>query len=556
MYRIKILAVLGLMASITVKAQSSHNFEVSKNLEIFNSLYTTLDKYYVDTLKADRQIGDAINYMLDGLDPYTEYFPEQDTKDLETMTTGKYAGIGALIGYDKAQDRCFIREPYENMPAANAGVQPGDVVMSIDGKDTGKKGTAEVADYTSQVSAALRGEPNTEITLVVQRPGVGELTFKFRRSAIQMPAVSYAGMVTDSIGYILLRSYTQNCSAEVLSALNALKQSGARSLILDLRNNGGGLAMEAVNIVNLFVPKGKVILQMRGKTKDSNSSYAARNEPSDTKIPIVVLVNGFSASSSEITCGAMQDLDRAIIVGERTYGKGLVQQSRQLPYGGLLKLTTSHYYIPSGRCIQALDYSHRGKNGEVYRTPDSLTHVFHTANGREVRDGGGITPDVESKADSVPNLLIYLQNSAELVNYIALYRSRHATIAPAAAFSLTDADYEDFKKYLGQSAFSYDQQTFKALQDLKKIARFEGYDRTAGAEIKALESKLKHNLATDLDVWKDDVKKLLAEEICHAYYFQRGAVACRLRDDKQLNDAISVLRRPDVYRSILRGRKK
>lgn len=536
-------------------AQDDHNFEVSKNLEIFNSLYKTLDLYYVDTLKADRQIGDAIGYMLDGLDPYTEYYPEQDTKDLETLTTGKYAGIGAIISYDKKYDRCVIREPYENMPAAVAGLIPGDVILSIDGKDTGVKGSKQTEDYTASVSKSLRGDPNTEINIVVDRIGRGNLTFKFRRAAIQLPAVSYAGMLTDSVGYIYLRTYTQNCSDEVLRTMNTLKQKGAHSLILDIRDNGGGLALEAVNIVNLFIPKGKLILQMKGKTKDSNSSYFTRNEVADAKIPVVVLVNGGSASSSEITCGALQDLDRAVVLGERTFGKGLVQQPRQLPYGGLLKLTTSHYYIPSGRCIQALDYSHRGKNGEVYRTPDSLTHVFHTAAGRPVRDGGGITPDVEVKSDSLPNLIVYLQNSTQLIDYIAQFRSQHPTIAPADRFSVSDEDYEAFKKFLSESDFSYDQQTYKVLQELKKIARFEGYDRTASGEIAALESKLKHNLAEDLDAWKTEVKQLLNEEICHNYYYQRGAIMNKLGHDRQISAAVKLLRTPEAYYKILKAKK-
>lgn len=555
MNRIKFF-VLFLVTSLScLAAQDDHNFEVSKNLEIFNSLYKNLDLYYVDTLNAGRQIGDAIGYMLDGLDPYTEYYPEQNTKDLETLTTGKYAGIGAVISYDKKYDRCVVREPYENMPAAVAGLLPGDVILSIDGKDTGTKGAKVTEDYTAAVSKSLRGDPDTEITVVVDRIGKGKLTFKFRRATVQLPAVSYAGMVTDSIGYIYLRTYTQNCSDEVLNTLNRLKQKGARSIIFDIRDNGGGLAIEAVNIVNLFVPKGKLILQMKGKTKEANSSYFTRNEVADAGIPVVVLVNGGSASSSEITCGALQDLDRAVILGERTFGKGLVQQPRRLPYGGLLKLTTSHYYIPSGRCIQALDYSHRGKNGEAYRTPDSLTHVFHTAAGRPVRDGGGITPDVEVKSDSIPNLIVYLQNSTQLINYIARYRSQHPTIAPAERFSVSDEDYEAFKKFLSESDFSYDRQTFRALQELKKIARFEGYDRTAGDEIKALESKLKHNLAEDLDAWKVEVKQLLNEEICHNYYYERGAIVSKLRHDPQLSAAVRLLRSPETYHKILQVKK-
>ena len=546
------LFFLFLLAAVSASAQKdNHNFEVSKNLEIFNSIYKTLDLYYVDTLQAEKQIEETINYMLGGLDPYTEYFPEKDTHDLETLTTGKYAGIGALIRYNKAKDRCVVSEPYENQPAANAGVRAGDIILNIDGKAVPTKGKQAVNDYTSSVSSSLRGDPDTEIKLVVYRPGEGEKTFNFKRAAIQLPAVPYYGMVTDSIGYIYLSTFTKDCYQKVEQALKELKGKGARSLVFDLRGNGGGLAIEAVHIVNLFVPKGKLILQMKGKTKSANSSYTTRHEPEDLQIPIVVLVNGQSASSSEITCGALQDLDRAVIMGERTFGKGLVQQPRQLPYGGLLKLTTSHYYIPSGRCIQALDYSHRGQNGEAYRTPDSLTHVFHTANGREVRDGGGISPDITVKGDSLPNLLTYLRLSDEFLDFATNYRISHPSIAPAATFSISDKDYEAFKDSLVKSNFTYDRQTYKALQELKKIASFEGYDKTAAAEIEALEKKLQHNLAGDLDTWKKQVTQLLNAEICGRYYYQRGTLENSLRTDSVLHRAINLLRHPQEYKAIL-----
>ncbi|MBP3764350.1 MAG: S41 family peptidase [Bacteroidaceae bacterium] len=542
---------LGLLLALPLAAQQNHNFEVSKQLDIFNKIYKSLDLYYVDTLNAEQRVGDAIGYMLEGLDPYTEYYNEQDASQLETMTTGKYAGIGSIIGYNKKYDRCVVKEPYENQPAANAGVRQGDVILSIDGKAIDKKGDTPTDKYTASISNALRGDPDTEIVLVVDRPGVGEMTFQFRRASIQMPAVAYSSMLTDTTGYIVLSTFTRDCSQEVKRALRQLKEQGARNLVLDLRGNGGGLAIEAVNVVNLFVPKDKLILQMKGKNKSANSSYSTRWQPEEPDMPVVVLVDGASASSSEITCGSLQDLDRAVIMGERTYGKGLVQQPRQLPYGGMLKLTTSHYYIPSGRCIQALDYSRRGQSGEVYRTPDSLTHEFRTAAGRIVRDGGGITPDVEVKQDSMPTLLAYLQNSYELSEYIALYRAKHDTIAPAATFTITDGDYEEFKQFLAGSDFTYDRQTYKALQELKKIARFEGYDRTAGDEIKALEAKLEHNLAQDLDAWKPYVVRLLNEEICRDRYFTRGAIENGLRDDRVVQAAVRLLRHPDEYRAIL-----
>ncbi len=549
--RYKLLLFCILTTSVLSAQKGNHNFEVSKNLEIFNAIYKTLDLYYVDTLQADKQIGETINYLLDGLDPYTEYYPEKDTRDLETLTTGKYAGIGALIRYDKKKDRCIISEPYENQPAAKAGVRAGDIILSIDGKAVGTKGKQAVSDYTSDVSGRLRGDPNTEINLTVKRPGEGEKTFRFMRAAIHLPAVPYYGMVANDVGYIYLSTFTKDCYQDVEQALKDLKGKGARSLVLDLRGNGGGLAIEAVHIVNLFVPKGKLILQMKGKTQSANSSYTTRHEPKDLQIPLVVLVNGQSASSSEITCGALQDLDRAVVMGERTFGKGLVQQPRQLPYGGLLKLTTSHYYIPSGRCIQALDYSRRGQNGEVYRTPDSLTHVFHTANGRKVRDGGGITPDVIVKGDSLPNLLSYLRVSDQFFDFATRYHATHPSIGAAATFSISDADYEAFKDSLAKSDFTYDRQTYKALQELKKIARFEGYDKSAEAEIQALEKKLQHNLPGDLDTWKKHVKQMLNAEICGRYYYQRGTLENGLHADSVLHKAIRLLHTPKDYRRIL-----
>ena len=544
------LLAAGLCAPI-VKAQKNHDFEISKQLEIFNSIYKNLDLYYVDTIQAEKQIGDAINYLLDGLDPYTEYYPEQETSSLETMTTGKYAGIGALIGYYKAKDRCRVNELYEDQPAAKAGVRVGDVIMSIDGIDIPQKGSQAVDKYTASISEKLRGDPNTEITLVVDRPEQGLLTLKFLRAAIQRPAVPYYDMLTDSIGYIMLSTFTRDCYLSVQQALRSLKERGAKSMVLDLRDNGGGLAVEAVNIVNLFVPKGRLILQMKGKTPSANSNYTTRHDPDDLQIPLVVLVNGHSASSSEITCGALQDLDRAVVMGERTYGKGLVQQPRELPYGGLLKLTTSHYYIPSGRCIQALDYSRREQNGEAYRTPDSLTHIFHTAAGREVRDGGGISPDVTSKGDSLPNLLSYLRLSDPFFDFVTHYRATHPSIAQARDFSITDEDYQLFRDSLLKSNFTYDRQTYNALQSLKRIAKFEGYDKSAAPEIEALEKKLAHNLAGDLDTWEKQVRQLLSAEICSRYYYEKGMIENMLKADQTITDAISLLRKPEEYRKIL-----
>ncbi len=533
--------------------QKSNAYKVGRNIDLFNQVYKTLDEYYVDTLNADKIIPDAIQYMLEGLDPYTEYISAEDALSIQTLTTGKYAGIGAVIRYYKDKDRCIIYEPYENMPAAKAGLQSGDVIIAIDGKDVGKKGNTATDKYVSTISNLLRGDPETTLTVQIERPGTSQpLTFEVHRANISMQAVPYTTMIAGNIGFIKLTTFTKGCSDMVLTALKDLKSQGAKSLILDLRDNGGGLAIEAVNLVNLFVPKNKLILSMKGKYKSSNVKYFTSNIPEDLHIPLVVLVNGQSASSSEITCGALQDLDRAVILGERTFGKGLVQQPHELPYGAVLKLTTSHYYIPSGRCIQALDYSRRSVTGEAYRTPDSLTKVFRTAGGREVRDGGGISPDIVSKPDSLPNLIYYLQASDQLQEYCNQYRSTHLSISPPDKFSLSDNDFEEFKKFLLGSDFSYDRQTFKALQELRKIAEREGYEKSARPEFDALEKKLSHDLSYDLDLWKKEIIQQLNAELCLRYHFRKGYYASLIPHDPVVQAAAKILQTPEKYNNTLK----
>lgn len=556
MKRIFLTLLTGVLLALPAAAQKNHNFEIAKNLDIFNALYKELDLHYVDTLDAEKLIGEAIAYMLSGIDPYTTYYSEKDTKDLRLMTTGKYAGIGSIIQYYKKKDRCMLSEPYEHMPAAEAGLKAGDIILSIDGKDTGVKGDKDLGDYTSSVSDALRGEPGTTFTLVVERPGSPKpLSFKITRRSIQLPAVPYYGMVTDSTGYIILSSYTENCARDVRRAMVELKQQGAQSFILDLRGNGGGLLSEAVEIVNFFVPRGKEIVSTKGKIKTANSTYKTTKEPFDLDIPLAVLVDQGTASASEITSGALQDFDRAVIIGNRTYGKGLVQQPRNLPYKGVLKLTTSKYYIPSGRCIQAIDYKHRNADGSAGRVPDSLTHVFYTEAGREVRDGGGITPDIQVKADSLPNLIVYLSPSMKtgdvLFDFVTDYTQRHAQIGPAEDFDISDEEYELFKKAVKESDFTYDRQSQKALDLLKRMAKFEGYADNAADEFKALETKLTHNQDYDLDHWKPEIKKLLNTEIVRRYYYQKGVILNQLKHDKNIDEAIRVLRNGKEYKSIL-----
>jgi carboxyl-terminal processing protease len=530
-----------------------HNFKIGKNLDVFNAIYKNLEMMYVDTLNADEVVGNGINAMLESLDPYTVYYPEDKQNDLKMMLTGKYAGIGSLIRYNYKLGRVCIDEPYENMPAAEVGLKKGDIILSIDGEDMTKKDNAYVSEH-------LRGDAGTTFELKIHRPSTGkDMKFKVTRRSIQMPAVPYFGLQANGFGYLNLNSFTEGCSKDVRNAIIDMKKQGMKGLVFDLRGNGGGSEMEAVNIVNCFIPKGKVVVSNRGKLKAGNRDYKTTVEPIDTVIPVVVLVNGNSASASEITSGALQDFDRAVIMGNKTYGKGLVQTMLDLPYNGQLKLTTHRYYIPSGRCIQKLNYRH-ADGGSIEEVPDSLAKTFYTANGRPVKDAGGIMPDLVVAADSMPNIAYYLvgvKDSSELVqtfetNYIA----KHPTIAPAADFDLTDADYEEFKQMVLNSNFKYDALSQKSLDNLERLAKLEGYYDEAKPEFEALKAKLKHNTARDLDRNKESIKSLLVNDIVAAYYYQRGAIQNSLRTDKQVAAAFELLQKPEEYAKLLSGKKE
>jgi carboxyl-terminal processing protease len=486
--------------------------------------------------------------MLRSLDPYTVYYPASDVKDLKMMITGKYAGIGALIRYNAKLKRVVVDEPYANTPAAEAGLKKGDIILSIDD-------STMVGKDVSYVSSHLRGDAGTTFALKIQRGNSKPVTKKITRRAIQMPAIPYYGVVEGNYGYINLNSFTENCAKEMRRAFVDLKEKGVKGLVLDLRNNGGGSLEEAVQIVNMFVANNLTLVTTKGKLNRSNREYKTTKEPIDTDMPIVVLVNDDTASASEITAGSLQDLDRAVIMGTRTYGKGLVQTPLDLPYNANLKLTTGKYYIPSGRCIQAINYKH-SRGGYTEHIPDSLTKVFYTAGGREVRDGGGIKPDVEIKPDSLPNIAYYLSSMGRdttevMFEYVLDYIAKHPTIAPAGEFELSDSDYEEFKQRVIASGFTYDPETEKALATLKKLAEFEGYYEDAKAEFDALEAKLKHDLGRDLDRNKRTLKNLLCSDIVTAYYFQSGAIENSLRTDKQFAEAIALLRDGEKYNSIL-----
>ena len=549
--RIKTILISLLMLPLTVTAQTNHQLEVGKNLDIFNALYSNLDLFYVDTLNPKQTMTAAIDGMLRSLDPYTEYYPEEETKNLKMMLTGKYAGIGALVKYHTRLKHVVIDEPYEGMPAAEVGLKKGDIILSIDDSVMTDK-------QVSYVSSHLRGDAGTTFVLKVKRPSTGkEMKFKVTRRNIKLPELPYWGMRPDSIGYINLNQFTEGCAKSVRRAFVELKQQGAKGLVFDLRGNGGGSEMEAVDIVNIWVPQEQTVVENRGKVRQANRVYKTRLEPVDTVMPIVVLVNGETASASEITSGALQDLDRAVVLGTRTYGKGLVQVPLDLPYNANVKITTSHYYIPSGRCIQAVNYKRNGKE----RIADSLTNVFYTRGGREVRDGGGIKPDVELKNDTMPNIAYYLSagglDSTEvLFDYVVDYIDHHPTIAPAKDFHLTDADWQAFRQRVIESGFSYDPVSQKQFDELVKTAKFEGYYDDAKEAFEALEKKLKHDVASDLDKHRETIQQILELDIISAYYFQGGSIEAGLYADKQLKEAERLLKSPAEYRKILEPRQK
>ncbi len=553
--KVLLLSALLVLSLGTVHAQGdrNHNFEVAKQLEVFNAIYRHLDLIYVDTLDAEEVIGTGISAMLQSLDPYTEYYPASKKDDLKAMLTGKYAGIGALIRYHQRLKRVVIDEPYAGMPASEVGLKKGDVILQIDDTLMTDKTVAYVSEH-------LRGDAGTSFLLKILRPSTGkEMKFRITRRNIQMPEIPYYGMRPDSIGYINLSTFVGEPSKPMRRAFVDLKQRGAKSLILDLRGNGGGSLAECIDIVNLWVPKGITLVETRGKIARANSKYTTRLEPVDTVMPVVVLVNGETASASEITSGSIQDLDRGIIIGTRTYGKGLVQiPNIQLPYNGNLKLTSSKYYIPSGRCIQAVNYKHTGGGYSEERVPDSLTHVFHTLHGREVRDGGGVTPDIEVKPDTLPNIAIYLDriDSTEVMfDYVAEYIAKHPSIASPTEFHLTDAEFADFKQRVIESGFTYDPVSEKRFEELVRVAKFEGYYDEAKAEFEALKAKLKHNISSDLDRHRDTLKQLMEQDIIMAYYYSAGVVEAGLQTDKQYMEAVRLLNAPEEYRRLLGGKE-
>ena len=543
-----LLLAISLPLYTCAQAQKNHRLEVAKHLDIFNQIYKNLELLYVDTLNAQEVISTGITSMLRSLDPYTEYYPE--SKDLKTFMTGKYAGIGALIRYHLKQKNAVIDEPYAGTPSQEVGLRKGDIILSVDD-------STMVGKDTKYVSEHLRGDAGTTFLLKIRRPSTGKvMKMKITRRTIkQAETIPYYGLYDDSIGYIYLSQFTDGCTQEVRRAFVDLRKQGMKRLVLDLRGNGGGSEAEAAQLVNMFVPRGITVVSNKGKLKQANHDYKTTVEPTDTVMPIVVLVNGDTASSSEITSGALQDLDRAVILGMRTYGKGLVQMPIDLPYNANLKVTTAKYYIPSGRCIQAVNYKHTG-GGYREHIPDSLTHVFYTRGGREVRDGGGITPDVVVKGDTLPNIAYYLSSSGldsteVMFDYVVDYIDRHPSIAAPSKFHLTDTDYAEFRQRVIDSGFTYDAMSKKQLAELVKTAKFEGYYDDAHEAFDLLEQKLRHDVSRELDRHKETIMQLLEQDIIAAYYFQAGTIEASLGNDKQFIEACRLLRSPERYHAIL-----
>ena len=518
-------------------------FEIAKNLDIFTTVYRELNNYYVDETDPGKLMKTAIDKMLKSLDPYTNYIPESEIEDFQFMTTGQYGGIGAVI--TKRKDYVFISEPYKGFPAQKAGLIAGDKILEIDGESAKGKNTEEV-------SKALKGQPNTDVELLIERPYMKEpFTVNFKRQKISVKSVPYFSYVDDGIGYIKLRSFTRDCSKDIKDALLDLKKQGElRGLILDLRGNPGGLLNESVSIVNLFVEKGQEVVSTKGKIQSWDKVYKASRPPLDLETPIIVLINQSSASASEIVAGAIQDLDRGIVIGKRSFGKGLVQQTKKLSYNSQLKLTVAKYYIPSGRCIQALDYSNRNEDGSVGKVPDSLMTAFKTKNGRTVYDGGGIKPDVEVEQDDISNLIVSLIQERLFFDYATYFKHSNASLD--SSFTMNDKDFNSFVNFLSDKSYDYKTETEKALEELKSTSENENYFEFIESKFLDLSNEFEINKKNDLNRNKDIIKEILSEEIVSRYYFQEGRIRTSLKYDKEVQEAIKYLAQQNLYDSVLK----
>lgn len=535
---------------------SDHDFELARQLDIFANVYTQLDMYYVDTLQAKTQIEGAIAEMLSTIDPYTVYYPEQRRDELLQFVSGRYAGIGISFRVNDATRRAEIIVVERDSPAEKAGLRIGDQILRIDNHDVGQAASTSNDDkkeYTLALSQRLRGEPGSSIDIEVMHYGQNRAkSITIYRQLITQKSIPFAAMLSDSIGYVRLMAFNENTPDELRSAVATLKHRGAQKLILDLRDNPGGTLLAAVRSVALFVPRETEVVRTRGRNRlRPDEVHATDVEPIDEFIPIAIVVDDGTASAAEITAGALQDYDRGVVIGRRTYGKGLVQSTYELPYGGLLKLTSARFYIPSGRCIQALDYSRRTPSGDPMPLPDSLTQAFLTSAGRTVYDGGGITPDILVETDTVPQIVGALLQSDVFYDYVANYVTHHHTIDTPLKFQLTDAEYTAFKKAVITSRFEFGSSTRKALEYAQRIAHDEGFGQDFDAEIGAITARLSAEPDRLLERWRLPVKRALEHAIVGAYYGAAGQVEYSLQADKDITESIRVLREDRRYRSIL-----
>ncbi|NOX48349.1 MAG: S41 family peptidase [Chlorobi bacterium] len=539
-----LLLLLFVFISSLAIGQNSNNFEIGKNLDIFSTTYKELNINYVDEVKPGELMETAIDAMLKTLDPYTVYIPESEIEDVKFITTGQYGGIGALI--QKQNDYVVISEPYEGKPAQKAGLKAGDILLEIDGKSAKGKST-------SDVSAILKGQAGTSVNLKFERPGdENPIEMKLVRENVKIDNIPYYGMVSDNVGYIKLTGFTRNAGNEVKDAFVKLKgEHDLKGIILDLRGNGGGLLQEAVNISNIFVDKDEVIVSTKGKLASKNHTYRTAKSAIDNDIPLVVLVDGNSASASEIVAGAIQDLDRGVIIGERTFGKGLVQNVIPLTYNSQMKITVAKYYIPSGRCIQEIDYSHKDKSGHSEKVPDSLITAFKTKNGRTVYDGGGIEPDIKSERDEMSKLSMSLFTNFLFFDFATKFALENKEIAPPDEFVITDEIYQDFIHYISDKDYEYTTQCEETLEDLKEHAEEEGYFDSISGEYDTLFKKFEENKKGDIAKNEDEIKKILRFEIVSRYYYQKGKIISSLSDDKGIKKAIGVIDANDNYLAIL-----
>jgi len=541
------LIIMGALVSLSAPAQLSEktHYDIAKYLDIYNALFKELNMFYVDSVDVKKTIEDNIAFMLHRLDPYTEYFSEEESSNFKEQTTGEYGGIGSGIGYKNG--KTIIEEPFEGMPAALAGLQAGDVLLAIDDISLEGKDASYAREH-------LKGQPNTNVKIKFQRTGENKpREIVIERKRVQINPVTYYGVLPGNIGYIYLSDFTTHSASSVKDALNDLKANkGINSLIIDVRDNGGGVVGDCLEILNYFLPKDELLLTMKGKFHQLDRTYRTTQQPIAPNIPLAVLVNGSSASASEILAGTLQDLDRAVIIGKRTYGKGLVQSPRQLPYNGQLKVTTAKYYIPSGRNIQAIDYSHGNDDNNISYIPDSLTSVFYTSKGRPVRNSGGITPDIVTPEDKkFPTIALYMERENIFFDFVTSWRTQHPQIASPEQFVLSDKDYEAFKTFVQSKNFNYDRQSEKALKNLKEIMDFEGYLPSASEEFTALENKLKPDLDRDLDYYKDTLSDILTTQIMRQYYYAKGVIIYSLRNDDDLKKALEILSDKDLYTKTL-----